>query len=381
MWKIPLFDIDFDAREHEAVHDVLDSGWLTMGEITENFERRFADLVGVRHAIAVANCTAALHLANRAVGVKPGDEVICPALTFVASANSIACLGARPVFADVESLDNLNLSPNDVEARITPRTRAIQVVHYAGYPAPADQLARIARHHGLALIEDCAHAPGALSNGRHCGAIGDVGCFSFFSNKNMTTGEGGMLTTDDDSLAEEIRLLRTHGMTSLTLDRHRGHAFSYDVKAAGYNYRLDEIRSAIGLVQMDKLSDNNKQRARVTARYHSMLKPLKDVTIPFTESADTPSYHIMPVLVAPHVDRSALMLALKDRGIQTSIHYPPIHLFSYYRDRLGSISGQLPNTEEVGRRELTLPLYPAMTNDDVDFVCNSLHRVLNDQSS
>ena len=254
VWKVPLADVVLGPEEIEAVTQVLQSGWLSMGPKTQEFEARFAQFLGVKHAFAVANGTAALHLACEVVGLSPGDEVLCPALTFVASANAILYTGAKPVFVDVTGPHDLNLSPEDAAAKVTARTRAIMVVHYGGYPVDLDAIAALARRRGLAIIEDCAHAPGAVYHSaqgpRSAGTLGDVGCFSFFANKNMTTGEGGMVVTNNDELAGKIKTARSHGMTTLTWDRHRGHSFSYDVVAKGYNYRLDEMRAALGLVQL-----------------------------------------------------------------------------------------------------------------------------------
>lgn len=254
---MPLADIDLDEEDARAVVEVLRSKWLSMGPVTAEFERRFADYIGVKHAFAVVNCTAALHLAHVALGAGAGDTVICPSLTFVATANAIRYTGATPVFADITSADDLNVCPDDIEAKIDDTTKGICVVHYGGYPCDMDRIMAIARRHHLYVVEDAAHAPGAAcwvtlppsaaSTGervvKKCGSIGDIGCFSFFSNKNMTTGEGGMLTTDNDAIADRLRLLRSHGMTSLTWDRERGHSFSYDVTDTGYNYRLDEMRA------------------------------------------------------------------------------------------------------------------------------------------
>ncbi len=378
MWTIPLFATAFDDGELEAVRDVVRGGWLTMGEISREFERRFAEFIGVRHAVAVSSCTAALHIANLVLGIGPGDEVICPSMTFVAAANSIMYTGARPVFADIESLDDFSISPGDVEAKITPNTRAIQVAHYAGYPVDMDGIKDIARRHGVYVVEDCAHAPGAVYGDRKCGGIGDIGCFSFFSNKNLTTGEGGMLTTDDDNLAEKMRLLRSHGMTSVTLDRHEGRAVSYDVVDLGYNYRIDEIRSALGLVQLRKLAANNARRAQINEWYRERLAPVSGIALPYSHcarhagsSARTSVHHIFPVVLDEGVRREEFMARMKARGIQTSIHYPPIHLFSSYRERFGYEAVRLPVTETASRREVTLPLYPTMTEEDVDYVCRS----------
>ena len=221
-WKIPLADVTLGPEEIAAVTAVLQSGWLSMGPKTQEFEAHFARLLGVKHALAVANGTAALHLACEVLGLGAGDEVLCPALTFVASANAILYTGARPVFVDISGPHDLNLSAADAARKVSERTRAIMVVHYGGYPADLDAIGALARRHGLRIIEDCAHAPGALYQGpqgpRPAGTWGDIGCFSFFANKNLTTGEGGMVVTDDDEVARKIKTARSHGMTSLTWD-------------------------------------------------------------------------------------------------------------------------------------------------------------------
>src|SRR5512135_541044 len=249
-WTIPLSDLDFGPAEDQAVLDVLHSKWLTMGAVTQAFEAEFAAFHHAEYAVAVSNATVALHMACLALGIGPGDEVIVPALTFVATANAVLYTGARVRFADILGEAELNVSPEAIERQITPHTKAISVVHYGGYPCRMEAICAVAERHGLAVIEDAAHAPGAFLNGRHLGTWGDAGCFSFFSNKNLSTGEGGMLVTDKDDIAEKVRLMRSHGMTSLTYDRHRGHANTYDVVDLGYNYRIDEIRSALGCVQL-----------------------------------------------------------------------------------------------------------------------------------
>ena len=281
-WIVPLFDPDLDEIEVEAVSAVIRSKWLTMGERTSEFEARFAAFCGVKHAIALNSATAALHIALMSAGIKPGDEVIVPSLTFVATANVIRYCGATPVFAEVESADEWNVSRRTLEAQLTPATRAVIVVHYAGYPCRMNEIAAFAREHGLVVVEDVAHAPGANLDGRAMGAWGDAGCFSFFSNKNMTTGEGGMLTTDRDDLAERARRLRSHGMTTLTLDRHKGHAFSYDVVDLGYNYRMTELNAALGLCQMDRLAGGNAARGRWVKRYRERLHGVAGIAVPFS---------------------------------------------------------------------------------------------------
>lgn len=374
-WKVSLSDIAYDQEEIDRVTEVLRSKWLSIGDVTREFEERFAEFLGVRYAFLVSSCTAALHLANLAVGVRPGDEVIVPSLTFVATANATVYCGAKPVFADVIGPSDLNLSPQDVRARIGPKTRAITVVHYGGYMADMGSICRLARDYDLAIIEDAAHAPGASRDGEMAGSLGNVGCFSFFSNKNLVTGEGGAVVTNDESIAEEIRLLRSHGMTSISYDRHKGHSFSYDVVGLGYNYRATEITAALGLAQLEKLEAHNARRGELTSTYRRQLSGDERLTLPFTKHKDRSSFHLMPVLLSPGTDRVEIMAALRERGIQTSIHYPPIHRFRTYRDRFGD-SISLPVTEKVAAQELTLPLHPLMRHADVVAVSSALMECL-----
>ena len=371
-WRIALADLDLGDAEVEALTEVIRSRWLTMGPRTEAFEEAFARQHGVRHAIAVSSCTAALHLAFGALDLAPGDEVIVPALTFVATANTAVQCGARPVFADILGDEEPTLDPAHVGALITPRTRAIAVVHYAGHPCRMEALSALARRHGLALIEDCAHAPGVAFRGRFLGAWGTVGCFSFFSNKNMTTAEGGMLTTADDAIAERVRLLRSHGMTSGTWKRHQERPRDYDVISAGWNYRIDELRAAIGLVQLRKLARNNARRLEVARRYRDALFGAPRLTVPFARTTEAGAAHIQPVLVDTVEARAALVSLLARQGIQTSHHYPPVHLFAYYRERYGLRPGLLPRTESFAAREVTLPLHAGLADEEVDEVTRTV---------
>lgn len=365
--RIPLAEVELGDPEIEAVTAVLRSRWLTAGATTARFEEELAALCGVPHALAVANCTAALHLAYLALGVGPGDEVLVPTLTFVASANMARAVGATPVFVDSVSERDFNIDPADLERRITPRTRAIAVVHYGGYPCDLPAVLEIARRHDLPVVEDCAHAPGGTLDGKPLGSIGDVGCLSFFGNKNITTGEGGAVVTRRADLAEKLRLLRSHGMTTMTWDRHRGHASTYDVVTAGMNYRLDEMRSAIGLCQLGRLADNNRRRGRVVAAYRRALAGVPGLVVPFDGRAES-TFHIMPVVLPAGTDRPAVMTRLREAGIQTSVHYPPTHTFAAY----AGTAPALPRAEALGPRILTLPLYPAMTDEDVELVAREL---------
>jgi dTDP-4-amino-4,6-dideoxygalactose transaminase len=381
-----------------------------MGQVTNDFESAFSDYLGVKHAMAVSSGTAAMHLAHYAAGLEQGDEVICPSLTFVATANAILYTGAKPVFADIASFDELTISPDDLDSRIDERTRGIVVVHYAGFPCNMDRIMEVARNHNLFVVEDAAHAagaeysargiahsaerPGEIDDGQRTtnneprstdkaqstkhkaplqklGTIGDIGCFSFFSNKNMTTAEGGMVVTNRDDLAEKIRIGRSHGMTSLTWDRYEGPDFSYDVVGPGFNYRIDELRSSLGLVQLNKLDENNSSRRALWTLYTENLNSIEEIRVPFSDYDGVSSYHIFPILLSEKVDRRGFMEYLREQGIQTSVHYPPIHLFSYYRKLMPS-DIRLPLTEHVGRREVTLPLFPTMTEEQVEYVVGAL---------
>ena len=373
-WRVPLADVKLGVEEENAVLGVLRSGWLTMGEVTQAFEQELAAFVGAKHAFAVNNATAALHLACLAVGVGEGDEVIVPSLTFVATANAVRYTGAKAVFADIESEDWLCICSRSIEEKITERTKAIEVMHYAGFACDMPEILRIAEKYNLAVIEDAAHAIGASLDGKALGTWGGVGCYSFFGNKNLTTGEGGMLVTDDDELAEKVRILRSHGMTTLTWDRFKGHASTYDVVDLGYNYRIDEIRSAIGREQLKKLPAGNARREVLVERYRkAFTEQAPALGLPFSEKRGVSSQHIFPVLLPEGVDREGFREKMKADGIQTSFHYPPVHHFKIYRQE----EEQLWMTENVARRQVTLPLFPSMTNEQQDWVIESVVDALN----
>lgn len=367
---IPLFDLNYGPEEEEAVSRVLHSKWLTMGEEIEAFEEEFASYCGVKHALAVSSGTTALHLANVAVGVKQGSEVICPSLTFAATANATIYAGGTPVFADITSPTNWTISPQEIVKKITPKTKAIIVMHYAGFACQMDEIIKIAHEHKLMVIEDAAHAPGASYRGNKLGSIGDISCFSFFSNKNISTGEGGMICTNNDEYASLIKIMRSHGMTSGTVHRHRGHAFSYDITALGYNYRLDEIHAALGRVQLRKLDTGNSRRRQAALRYKTGLKKIKEIELPFEGSEEAANYHFFPVLLNDSVNREDLMKHLRLCGIQTSIHYPPVHNFSFHRQYFNAQDMLL--TERIAAHELTLPMYPGIKDEQVDFIVATL---------
>ncbi len=376
MWKVQLFKLNFDGRECEAVAAVLESGWLTMGERITDFESEFSNYLGNGvQSLAVANGTAALHMALLALDIEPEDEVIIPALTFVADANSVKLVGAKPVLADCANLDDWNMSVESIERCITPKTKAVMVVHYAGYPCDMPAIVELCRKRGLKLIEDVAHAPGATVGGRSCGTWGDIGCYSFFSNKNLSIGEGGMVTSCNPDLLQRLRYLRSHGMTTLTLDRHKGRAITYDVAEPGLNYRMDEMRAAIGLVQLDKLPAGNARRKELTERYRHNLAD-SGIAIPFAnlQVDHVSAYHILPVLLPVETERNAVVEGLKAEGIQSSIHYPPFWSFTAYAGQFSSADA--PIATAICDRELTLPLFPTMTDEEVDLVTTSLRECL-----
>jgi dTDP-4-amino-4,6-dideoxygalactose transaminase len=373
--ELPLFDLRLREQDLQAVAETLRSGWLTLGPRTAAFEEAFAAQLGARHAVALSSCTAALHLAYLAAGVAPGDEVIVPSFTFTATANAAIYCGATPVFAEICSLERPSLDPRDVERRITPRTKAVCVVHYAGYAAAADELRELCDAHGLALIEDVAHAPSATLDGRKLGTFGLAGAFSFFSNKVLSVGEGGLLCTDSDEVAAFVRSRRSHAMTSGTWERHRGRTDTYDVVGLGYNYRLDEPRAALLLSRLHDLEADIVRRRELTLRYRRLLAELPALIVPF-EDADVPgsSCYVMPVMLREGHSQADVALALRERGIQTSIFYPAIHRFSAYRERFPGVS--LPITERAAQTELTLPLFGHMTFADQDRVVAGLAEVL-----
>jgi len=370
MWKVQLFKLNYNEKETQAVKDVVDSGWITMGEKTKEFEESFSNAHDDVDCTAVSSATAALHMSLLALGVKEGDEVIIPALTFVADINVVRMVGATPILADCDSFDDWNISAQTIKKQITSKTKAIIVVHFAGYPCQMDEIVELCKKNNIALIEDCAHAPGAKYKGKAVGTFGAYGCFSFFTNKNLSVGEGGMITTKDAELAQQAKYFRSHGMTALTLDRHKGRAITYDIAQTGLNYRIDEMRSALGLIQLEKLSNANAQRKELVKRYVERLKECTKIFIPFLDLTNIESvYHIFPILLTKEIDRISLIGKLKKDGIQSSIHYPAFKDFTAFKD-IGLNSA--PIAEEIATRELTLPLYPTMTLDEVNLVCDSL---------
>ncbi len=354
----------------------LESGWLSTGPRVHQFEQAFARFVGAPHALAVNSCSAALHLALLAAGVGPGDEVITSPLTFCATANAILHTGATPVFADIDPL-SLNIDPAAVEAAITPRTRVLLPVHYAGRPVALREIGGIAERHGLTVVEDAAHCMGGAVGGRRIGSIGDFTCFSFYATKNLTTGEGGMVTTASTEKAEWMRIAALHGMSKDAWSRYsRAGGRLYDVVMAGFKYNMMDIQAALGLKQLERFADLQARREAIWRQYDAALSSLP-VTLPAApEPGTVHARHLYAVLVDPETagsTRDGLRQALREAGIATSVHFTALHLLSYYADRLALRRGMFPVAERVSDQTMSLPLSPAMSDEDVQRVIEAMH--------
>lgn len=369
-YKIPLFDLNFGVEEEEAVIATLRSKWISTGPMTIEFERMFSSMLGAKHALALSNCTVALHLAVKILGLGEGDEVICPSLTFVATINAIRYINATPVFCDVVSLENPTMDPNKVRALITSKTRAIVVMHYGGFATGMNEIMEIAGEHDLRVIEDACHGPMGEFEEKKLGTIGDIGCFSFFSNKNISTGEGGMLVTNNSDLFEQAKLLRSHGMTTMSFDRAKGHATTYDVTALGYNYRMDDIRASIGKVQLEKLPGDLIKRAENRRYYINNLSDIPSIIIPFLHYRDFSTNYIFPIILKDSnaAMRERIRSLLSDHGIQTSVHYPAVHRFKIYDSKC-----VLPLTEYISDNEISLPMFGNLSFDQIDYITEQLH--------
>ena len=386
--KYLVSDCDLGEEEAQAVAEVVRSKWLSVGPRTAEFEEAFAKAMKAGDgdgdaaplAVSVANCTAALHLALLAVGVGPGDEVLLPSYTFVASANAVLYCGATPVFVDILGPHDLNLDTADLESKITPRTRAVVAVHMAGYPVDMDRLGELAEAHGLRVVEDACHAVGAAyhsprgaqspRHGRMIGTLSDAGCFSFFANKNLVTGEGGMVVTRDEDIARHVRLGRSHGMTKTSWDKASGRAQGYDVVQLGFNYRGTELTAALGLIQLRKLTANNRRRQDNVRAYLEHLPGDLPLTVPFAQRRDPSAHHVFAVVLDDPAMVTPLREQLTQRGVQTTHHYPPVHTFSHYHRLVGEVD--LPRTVDVSARELTLPLHPLLETGDIREIVDRL---------
>lgn len=376
-FKIPLFKLNFDQAEEIAALETIKSQWISTGPKTAEFENKFAAILNVEHALALSNCTVALHLALKILGISEGDEVICPSLTFAATVNAVKYVNAVPVFCDVTGFDDLTIDPDQIEKLITNKTKAIIVMHYGGFSCNMDRILEICKKNNLRIIEDACHGPLSVYKGKKLGTIGDVGCFSFFSNKNLSTGEGGMLVTNSKELFESAKLLRSHGMTSLSYDRAKGHSTSYDVVALGYNYRMDDIRASIGIVQLDKLPGDLEKRKLIRKMYIDKLSAIEGIIIPFKDYTEFSSNYIFTIILenSDSEKREYIRAKLAAAGIQTSVHYPAVHRFSIYTE----YNASLPVTEYVADNLITLPMFSALSESDIDYISDNLKSVLKNQ--
>ena len=361
----------------QAVVEVLRSDWLTTGPKVAEFEEAFADRVGARYAVSFSSGTAALHGAAFAAGLKPGDEAITTPLTFAATANCVLYQGAAPVFADV-CADTLNLDPENVAEGITPRTRAILPVDYAGHPADLDAILNLAARDGLIVIEDACHALGAEYRQRRTGSIADMTVFSFHPVKHLTTGEGGMVTTDRADYAEKLRQFRNHGISSDARQRQSEGQWHYEMVALGFNYRLTDIACALGLSQLKKLDANLLRRREIAARYATAFRDLREITLPAVRFDVNPAWHLFPIrlnLKRLNANRREIFRALRAENIGVNVHYIPVHCHPYYRDRFGYRGGEYPVAEDAYERLISLPMFHAMSDEDVQDVIQAVGKV------
>ena len=375
---LPIAQPDLDENDIAEVMDTLRSGWLVYGAKTQQLERDFAAMVGAEHAVGVNSCTAGLHLSLLAAGIGPGDEVITTPLTFAATANVIVHVGATPVLADI-CADDLNIDPDQIQRRITPKTKALMPVHYAGVPCRMDEILDIAERNGLRVIEDAATAAGSAYKEKMVGAIGDLSCFSFYPVKNMTTGQGGMVTTNDPELAAQVSALRNHGLDSNAWKRYSSEAnrLFYTMSQPGFNYGMFDLLASIGLGQLKRLPAFNEKRRKLAEHYTRGFADVSQVEVPTVRADVTTNWHLYVIrLRDTEVSRADLAQGLKERGIGTSVHYYPIHYHPYYRENYGFQQGDYPVTEREFERILSLPLFPKMEEADVDRVVGAVREVL-----
>ncbi|MGD9901863.1 MAG: DegT/DnrJ/EryC1/StrS family aminotransferase [Vicinamibacterales bacterium] len=376
---VPFHAPSIGEAEIAAVVDVLRSGWLTTGPRAKEFERAFAAAVGAPHAVALNSATAALHLALEAAGVGPGDEVVVPTMTFAATAEVVLYLGARPVLADCDEA-TLNLAPGEIDRLLTPRTRAVIPVHYAGRPCDMDDITARSRAHGLTVIEDAAHCFPCTYRGRPIGAISDFTCFSFYATKTITTGEGGMVTTADEDAATRMRLMSLHGISGDAWKRYTSEgSWFYEVVAPGMKYNLTDIAAALGLVQLGRAEEFRRERTRIASRYSAAFETLSEVRCPEPAGDGEHAWHLYPIrlrLDRLRIGRGPFTAALKAANVGCSVHFIPLHVHPYYRDAHGYRSDQFPNASAAYEELVSLPIYPAMTDADVDYVVEAVRSVV-----
>lgn len=369
--QVPFHRADLGEEEIQAVSDVIRSGWLTMGAKTFEFERQFAAYIGVPHAIAVCSCTAALHLSLEAIGLSHGDEVLVPTTTFTATAEVVTYFGARPVLVDIDA-QTLNLDPEDAERKITTCTKAIIPVHFAGTPCDMDAILALARRRDLHVIEDAAHALPSIYHGRQIGSISDLTAFSFYATKTLTTGEGGMITTNNGDFAQRLQVMRLHGIARDAWKRYSAEgSWFYEVLEAGYKYNLTDLQAALGMVQLTKCDRMAEARTKIADRYRSAFQSCEFVELPHVPTDCTTSWHLYVLrlhLGRLCIDHNRFIQELANRGVSTSVHFIPLHLHPFYQNTYGYKAGDLPAAEREYQRSISLPIYPGMREEEIDQV-------------
>jgi len=375
---LPLSRPSIGEEEIGAVSDCLRSGWITSGPKVAELEERFRSLTGAPHAVAVSSATAGMHLLLSALGIGTGDEVITPSMTFASTVNQVSLRGAVPVFADC-GYETLQVDPGEVERKITPRTRAIVPVHFAGAPADLDPIGEAAARAGIPVLEDAAHAVGTAYKGRHAGGSGHAAIFSFHPIKNVTTGEGGMITCHDGKMADRLRRLRFHGIERDAWKRYgKDGTPHYDIREPGYKYNLTDLQAAIGVVQMGKIADLNRRRGELAALYREGLREIPGIDLPASPRyPHVHAWHLFVVKVTG-MERDAFLSRLAEYNIGTGLHFPPCHLLGFVRERFGTKEGDLPETERAAQRILSLPLFPGMADADVEYVCEAVREILSE---
>ena len=371
--ELPFFVPWISEEDKKAVLEVLGSRWLTGGPKAKEFEVLFSNYTSSKYSVAVNSCTAALHLAMRELNIGPGDEVIVPVLTFAATANAALFVGAKPVFADVDE-KTFNISPEQIEQKITKKTKAIIVVHYGGQPCDMKEVMAIAEDHSIEVVEDCAHALGALYKRKNVGTFGAVGCFSFYPTKIITTIEGGMATTQDKEIANKMLILREHGMTKTAFARENKANWYYDVVDLGYNYRMNEVQAALGIVQLKRMDDINEKRIEAAKYYTKRLSEIEGIVTPYEAEDRTHLYHLYVIRVLKEkfgIDRNDLFNNLSASGIGTSVHYTPLHMLTFYKN-LGYGKQSFPVAERISKEILSLPLFPTISKSQIDFVVKEI---------
>lgn len=371
--RIPYFQPWITDQDISFVQKALKNRWLTNGPILQKFEKSFQNFLDTKYAVGVGNATQALHVALRSIDIQKGDEVIVPTFTFAATANSVIYCGAKPVFADVD-IDTFNIKPEEIKKNISKKTKAIIPVHYGGQSCDMNEILSISKDHHLNIIEDCAHSLGSQYNNQMCGNIGNIGCFSFYATKVMTTGEGGMISTNNNQINKKARLLRSQGMSIQARERENQAQWKYDIIDLGYNYRMDEIRASLGLSQFKRLHQSNKMRIKIAKKYDQLLRKIKGITPPLIKSDRNHIYHLYTVKIEKDYEltRDELFLKLSKNGVGSSVQYYPLHLMSYYKKNFKTNSKKLLNANKLKDQVICLPIFPTMTDKQIAYVVKCL---------